>query len=349
VPRIRNSGAASGARRIVARAPGKLAVLGEYAVLAGAPALVLAVDRHCIARIEASRDDRCSLETRFPDSMSVEVEAGRATGVALVDIVAEGFPGGQGPARPWKGVLDSRELFVGSHKLGLGSSAAALCAWAGAWAAWSGDVAPDREWPSLQSLVELHRRFQGGSGSGLDVAAAYTGGVIEFRLKDGTLPHVGSVRLPNSVGFAGIFAGRSASTPDLVARYRRWRLDRPAQAAERQRVMEDIAEGGCAAARQDDAGKFLRAVDLYGRQLDVLGQAIGVDIVTAEHRAIGEHARRFGVTYKVSGAGGGDLGLALAADAEALRAFERAVGKAGYRVVELHLDRQGLNVEEQAE
>jgi phosphomevalonate kinase len=30
-----------------ARAPGKVVVLGEYAVLDGAPALVLAVDRYC--------------------------------------------------------------------------------------------------------------------------------------------------------------------------------------------------------------------------------------------------------------------------------------------------------------
>jgi phosphomevalonate kinase len=341
--------AAGGTRKsIAARAPGKLAVLGEYAVLDGAPALVLAVDRYCRARIGPSGDGRCRLETRFPEPKRIDVEPGRETGVALVDIVAAGLSGTLPPS-PWDGVLDSRELFDGGRKLGLGSSAAALCAWAGAWAAWSRDAAHDLRPPSVGSLVELHRRFQGGSGSGLDVAAAYTGGVIEFRLQPGTLPHIGSVRLPNSVGFAGIFAGRSASTPDLVARYRRWRMDRPMQAAERHRVMEDIAEGGCAAARQDDVERFLRAVDLYGRQLDVLGQAIGADIVTAEHRAIGEHARRFGVTYKVSGAGGGDLGLALAADAGALRAFERAVGAQGYRVVDLDLDRQGLIVEEQAE
>ena len=64
----------------------------------------------------------------------------------------------------------------------------------------------------------------------------------------------------------------------------------------------------------DDAAGWLEAIAAYGRGLQELGVAIGADIVTAEHREIGEDARRHGVAYKVSGAGGGDLGLACAAD-----------------------------------
>jgi phosphomevalonate kinase len=41
--------------RIVASAPGKLVLLGEYAVLEGAPALVLAVDRRASATIESGK------------------------------------------------------------------------------------------------------------------------------------------------------------------------------------------------------------------------------------------------------------------------------------------------------
>jgi phosphomevalonate kinase len=131
-----------------------------------------------------------------------------------------------------------------------------------------------------------------------------------------------------------------------VSRYKNWIAAKPAEAAEQQQVMKSLAEEGCAAARQDDSSRFLRAVDLYGRQLDVLGQAIGADILTAEHRAVGVTAQRFGVTYKVSGAGGGDLGLALAADADALDAFERAISGQGFEVVDMRLDLRGLIVEE---
>src|SRR5690606_35950270 len=136
------------------------------------------------------------------------------------------------------------------------------------------------------------------------------GGAVVFRLTSPDEPQIGSVRLPNSVGFAGIFAGRSASTPELVAHYRAWRTEHPERAADWQRRLTAIAEAGCEAARLNDATAFLGAIDGYGRALQNLGAAIGANIVTAEHLRIGEHARRFGVAYKVSGAGGGDLGFA---------------------------------------
>ena len=60
--------------------------------------------------------------------------------------------------------------------------------------------------------AEADRHRKGGKGSGVDVAASTTGGAIVFRLTGSHEPQIGSVRLPNSVGFAGIFAGRSAST-----------------------------------------------------------------------------------------------------------------------------------------
>ena len=192
----------------------------------------------------------------------------------------------------------------------------------------------------------MHRGFQGGRGSGIDVAASFTGGVVEFRLDVACAPQVGSVRLPNSVGFAGIFAGRSASTPEFLAHFRAFQAARPAEAAQLLRRLSATAEAGCAAARGGAADAFVEALADYGRGLASLGEAIGADIVTAEHRQIGEHARRFGVAYKVSGAGGGDLGLACALDKGALDAFKASVRERGFRVIELGLAERGLTVNE---
>src|SRR5690606_10516042 len=290
----------AGPKRI-ARAPGKAVVLGEYAVLAGAPALVLAVDRYARASIRSRSGGTSGLETRLPERRRIEAPIGADTGVELVDLVRRAL-GGERSA--WRASLDSSEFYLAGRKLGLGSSAAALVAFAGAWSAWAGLPRP-----TLGEAIELHRRFQRGAGSGLDVAASLVGGAIEFRLDTGREPRVGSVQLPKGVGFAGIFAGRSASTPALLARYHEWRAEKPREAADRQRAMERIAESGCAAAGRGESEEFLHAVDRYGRELAALGHAIGAEIVTAEHRALAETARRFGVIYKVSGAGGGDLGL----------------------------------------
>jgi phosphomevalonate kinase len=163
------------------------------------------------------------------------------------------------------------------------------------------------------------------------------------------MPRIGSVRLPNGVGFAGIFAGRSASTPEFIARYRAWKAARPAEAAAMFRRLSAAAEAGCAAARGEAAEAFVESIVDYGRGLRDLGVAIGADIVTAEHRQIAEHARRYGVAYKVSGAGGGDLGMACALDRDALAAFESAVREQGFRVIELGVAERGLTVNELAD
>jgi phosphomevalonate kinase len=324
---------------IVARAPGKLVALGEYAVLDGAPAVVLALDRYAEASIDESPDGLCRLTTRSAEVVERSFAPGETSGAALVDLVAAAAP-----RLAWTATIDSQALYSSGVKLGLGSSAAVLTAWAGAFAAFAGARGAAVPAPHVGALIELHRQFQGGKGSGLDVAAAYSGGVITFRLARPDMPQIGSVRLPNSVGFAGIFAGRSASTPELVSRYRAWRGDRPKEAAELVGRLRSQAEAGCAALTGDDAAGWLEAFEAYGQGLQELGLAIGADIVTAEHREIGSEARRHGVAYKVSGAGGGDLGLACATDVEALRAFSQSVGDRGFRVINVSLADHGLQV-----
>ena len=323
----------------VARAPGKLVALGEYAVLDGAPAVVLALDRYAEVEIGESAELVCRLTTHAAELVERTFKPGEPSGAALVDLVAAAAP-----RLPWTATIDSRAFFAGDAKLGLGSSAAVLTAWAGAFAAFAQSQGAPVPPPRVEALIDLHRQFQGGKGSGLDVAASYTGGAITFSLARPGLPQIGSVRLPNSVGFAGIFTGRSASTPELVARYRAWRTRRPQEAAALVRRLTALAEAGCAALAGDDAAGWLEAFAAYGQGLDDLGKAIGVEVVTAEHREIGVEARRHGVAYKVSGAGGGDLGVACVADVEALLAFRNSVADRGFRVINVSLADHGLQV-----
>jgi phosphomevalonate kinase len=327
---------------IRAHAPGKLVALGEYAVLDGAPAVVLAVDRRTAVTLVPSPDGACRLETRAPDPAEVRFAPGAKSGAGLVDLVTALAE----PPLAWHGTVDSSALFAGGAKLGLGSSAAVLCAFAGAFAAFARQQGRDLPLLTLPALVELHRAFQGGRGSGLDVAASFTGGAIRFQLGPRGAPRVGSVRLPNSVGFAGVFPGRSASTPELVSHYRAWRAAQPRRAEAVLGRLTALAEAGCAAASGNDAAGWVAAFAAYGRGLADLGDEIGVPIVTAEHRQIGQEAERFGVAYKVSGAGGGDLGLSCAADATALAAFIQSIEGRGFRVINVTLAERGLVVEQ---
>jgi mevalonate kinase len=80
---------------LVARAPGKLVALGEYAVLDGAPAVVLALDRYAEARIAPSRDGVCRLKMHADRIVERQFAPGEGSGAALVDLVAAA-----GPPRP---------------------------------------------------------------------------------------------------------------------------------------------------------------------------------------------------------------------------------------------------------
>ena len=51
-----------------------------------------------------------------------------------------------------------------------------------------------------------------------------------------------------------------------------------------------------------------------------------------------------GISYKVSGAGGGDMGLAFSLDVGLLEEFKRQVNK-DYSVLDLDIDTNGLTVE----
>ncbi len=331
--------------RIRATAPGKLVVLGEYTVLTGTSALVLAVDRRCQVELGPSENERCHLRTCAPEPAETSFGVGAPSGVALVDLLTGADAAGSPSA--WRGSVDSSGFIDGQAKLGIGSSAAALTARAAAWSIYTGKSHIARDASGLETLIGLHRAFQGGSGSGLDVAASLFGGVLTYRLVSESGPRVGSVQLPNSVGFPTVFTGVSASTRDLVAAYNDWRTARPTDAAEQFLPLERIAEDGCAAVRENDAEEFLKAVAAYGQRLEILGECIGAEIVTGEHREVAGHAKQFGVVYKVSGAGGGDLGIALSADPEALSAFKEAVRRE-YPVVDFRVETVGLSVEEQA-
>ena len=326
--------------RIVSRAPGKLVVLGEYAVLNGAPAMVLAVNRYCYAEINPSKDDYCRLSVRTTEDQTVKFEQGMPSGFEIVDTVLRFLPG----PRTYSAELDTVELFKDGIKLGLGSSAAVVTAWAGAWMAFSGQdlVAADRK--TLRTFIGLHRAMQGGVGSGIDVAASLYGGVTHFQLDGCAEPHTSDLQLPKGVVFTGVFTGSAATTSDYLKCYKQWQIEAPGEAAIQQRVMIEIAQTGISAADTNDAHGFLEAIVEYGKALEILGPKMGAEIFTREHLDVKRTAELLGVSYKVSGAGGGDVGLAFSADVDALEEFKKRVDK-DYCVLELEIDKNGLHVE----
>ncbi|MFK2874251.1 mevalonate kinase family protein [Dyella lipolytica] len=349
---------------LTASAPGKLVLLGEYAVLEGAPALVLAVNRRAHVRITSRADGVCNVYAPDLDitdaRMSIgadgalqwqcdEATSARLTLVSHVwqGLVREGLS--PHAAEGFSLHLDTSGFFhtdgAARAKLGLGSSAALTVALASALATYAGhgDATADRlQW--LRRLFHMHGGWQGGRGSGVDVAASVAGGLISYQL-------TGPERVPTFTpltwpipGVHGLFvwSGHAVSTNDFLQRLAQWRVTRAADYAAHMGKLRMISEAAVDAWQQQRAQSFIELTKDYALALQNFGDACGLEIYSPAQKHLAQMAVSAGVSYKPCGAGG-DFGVVFAEDAERLATFERAIVMEDMRVVPLHLESQGFS------
>ena len=305
-------------------APGKLIVTGEYAVLDGAPALVVAMDRRVVARFVSGR-------ARVVGSSPFLLAVAR-------EIAARYGDAHPAAAAALSIAVDSSSFYDGDKKLGLGSSAAVtVAATALALAATSPEasrsgeprtstgpahVIDRREILAIACAAHAHAQgAMGARGSGADIASAVYGGAIVFtmagahvvgahRAHDGgddavaganvALPSVVKRTWPHSVRIVPFFTGASASTADLVARV-------------------------------------------------TASTATGVDLVPGCVRAARAAMTRFGGTAKTTGAGGGDIGIAVIPDTADVTDVRGALIQAGCQVLQLSVDETGVDLRANAQ
>lgn len=289
-------------------APGKLVLTGAYAVLAGAPAIVVATSRGAWA--DGSRPN---------PTPTAEVRA------ALGDVPSPH--------------VDASSLFLGSRKLGLGASSAILVASIAAREAARGaDLADDTFRRALFDRARAaHSQAQGG-GSGVDVAASIFGGVLEY------VPGVAKRRsLPTETIIRVFACGTSARTAEL-----RGHVDQLAAAspsahracfADLEKIAHDAADAVKAASHEGLVGAVRRAA----RALARLGAAANAPIVPAGFDVLEGIAAAEGAAFCVSGAGGGDVATYLGSQAPSAAFVERALDL-GLFAIDVDIDEKGVRV-----
>jgi phosphomevalonate kinase len=313
---------------MIATAPGKLILTGEYAVLDGAPALVMAVARRAVAR----RGGPGGGGSPFLDAVAAELAArrGAADPAALA-------------AREI--AVDSSAFYDGDAKLGLGSSAAATTAAAARALAETGPLDRAEVLAVAQAAHAAAQGLRGARGSGADVAAAVHGGLIAYEA-GGDAPRVAPRSWPAGVALVPFFTGRSADTPRLVAQVAAARAARPAGVDAALAAIAEASRAACTAltAPPRFAGPaLLLALELAGHAIEALAMATGADLVpdcvTAARAALGP----FGGVVKTTGAGGGDLAIAAVPAGVDGTDVARALIQAGCRPLPLSLDETGVD------
>ncbi|MEI6385835.1 MAG: hypothetical protein WCQ50_04315 [Spirochaetota bacterium] len=185
------------------------------------------------------------------------------------------------PFAPARIVVDSSAFFsADGSKRGLGSSAATAVALVAALLALGGLEDEDLRRASYPLALAAHRSFQGGRGSGYDVAASCFGGLGLFT--GGATPSwealVGGApgrRLsPAALPSLALFRGpKAVSSPESVGLYQAWRLAHPGAFRD---FLAASQAGVLTLADTDNPAKALEALKQAARRGLELGAAIGV-------------------------------------------------------------------------
>lgn len=300
--------------RVAASAPGKVVLSGEYAVLDGAPAICMAINRRARAELADIGGD-CSKVTApgYTDEVGeftstdsgIEWQKGQVS-FGVVDSVWRAVNLRHTSAKAVK--LDTSEFtdFASQRKIGIGSSAAitaALCA-----AAINSAEVAALAWVAQRAHTDL----QEGVGSGADIACSLTGGLIEYRMAGASVTALG---WPDGLLYRLVWTGVAASTRDKLAK-----LDAGVSKPSRVRLA-GASEEMALAWRSADANKVITGYRDYCEQLRQFGIDHDLGIFDAGHDELWQAANAAGLTYKPCGAGGGDVGILLGVDDAALDAF----------------------------
>lgn len=292
-------------------APGKLVVTGAYAVLEGAPAIVVATSRGA-----------------FADGARAALTATPEVRAAIGEVTAPHF--------------DASSMFIGARKLGLGASAAILVA---SLAAREAEKGNDLSSPAVRDALfararAAHAEAQGG-GSGVDIAASVYGGILRYTLSSRT-----RVSFPATTRLSVFACGTSARTAELRSQVDALAVSNPIVHAACLNELSAIASEASAAIDRGDHDAFVAAVSRTLRGLRRLGTASGAPIVPPGFDVLSDLAAQEGAALCVAGAGGGDVAAFVGREAPSPGFIQRAHAF-GLFPLDLEIDEKGVRTASQ--
>jgi len=329
--------------RIVTSAPGKILLCGEYVVLDGAPSLCVAINRRASVSIQDSglaqhavtspgfADDRFLFSVDASGVFDWQTSDAERPDFSLLEQVWAALQ--PTPPAPIDIVLDTRAFTDPSsaRKFGLGGSAALTVALSAAITSLQhGTVDVDQ-------MIESHRQFQDGRGSGADIAASYIGGLIEYRIGNPAMLY--PMKWRGDLQMAVLWSGQSVSTSDKLLQF--------ATADVGSNARQNLAAASAAivsAWSDSDAEEIMSLFGSYAENLVEFNNAHGLGIFDGGHAELFELAQDSGVVYKPCGAGGGDVGMVLALSKDALDQFVDISAARSFYDLNLSIDDDGLTV-----
>lgn len=350
------------------KAPGKLMIAGEFAVLEPCQNLVvMAVDRFVYTTWKKSDESRITFEDFKLNDLDWEYKNGEikihsedervifvesAMTIAFMYLQENGI------------TPDSFELTIKSElddasgiKYGLGSSAAVVT---------SVITAVLKKYlprdPAAELIFRLaaisHVKTQ-GNGSGADVAASSYGGMLQYSSfqaewlgrefentaslvellkKDWTYFSVKPVQLPKDIYICVGWTGSPASTAKLVDEILHLKEESPASFRRFLTDSEQAVGNFLKGMNEANTSFLLKGVKQNRQALSTVGENANVAIETPLLRMLCDLAEQYGGAGKPSGAGGGDCGIAFMPSKESAQQVMQAWIKAGIKPLNIKVN-----------
>jgi len=356
--------------KVTIKVPGKLILLGEYALLEGAAGIVCAVDRFAFISVKNALDSyfvfdspslnfsriRFTVHKNEKVSFITNLKEDELKQLRLFQSIFEFL---------WKDLRSVGKKIVPvqislntnnfyskdlKSKLGLGSSAALTVALTAALTYFGGGIVKGAEGKAdiFKRALKAHRLAQENLGSGIDVAASSYGGTLAYKM---AVNAERELHIPESLeawpdlSMSVVWSGKSTSTSEMI---KRLAIYKNAQPKNYDRLMTNLinlsAEGISSYKKKENHG-FINIVKQYFQALQSLGNKAGLSIISPVHERIALLVESVGGAYKPSGAGDGDIGIAFAHSAEQMKSIETKIIRENFKLIPLQIVNHGFMFE----
>lgn len=278
---------------VTASAPGSVMVIGEHAVVLGAPSLVAAIDQRAQVTVEPLEGDRVEIVSEIAAPLEARLGALPSLGpYSYLTAAIKKLGVDRGIRITTKSQIDPT--------MGLGSSAAVSIAAIGAMARAFG-----RDIDIHQTALSIVRDVQ-GRGSGADLAGSLHGGLVGYQLEEaaGTVARFDVMPAPPELSLK--YVGYKTKTGEVLEKVAWAASKEPRYYARVYEEMRLCAEAGIQSAKAKHWAALAAHLDAY----QGLMVALGVSDENLEELVLA--ARMKGaMAAKISGSGLGDCVLAF--------------------------------------
>lgn len=340
-------------------------VAGEYAVLEPNQQLIVtAVNRFIYVTIKASPKNRLTLENfklnqmkwkHINNEILLDVEDDRTSFVRAAMEVTLNYLSEQSlPIKPISITVKSELDDDSGVKYGLGSSAAVVT---GVVSALLTKFCPEKSTDELvfKLAAIAHVNVQ-KSGSGADIAASTYGGMLQYssfqaewlldkieqfqRITDLVNTEwefltIKKLHFPDRWKMLVGWTGYPASTVNLVGKIAIYKLNKPTEfkqfITDSSQAVDQILLG----IEDQDLELFYKGITANRQCLAKMGERAQVDIETTLLKKLSDIAIKFEGAGKLSGAGGGDCGIAFSSSHEQLINIKQTWRKAGIKPLQI--------------